>query len=66
MTALMFASLSGHITTVDFLLTNGAKMIYPDKVRYALRLHCFFRQNKQVVEYCTAAVTCDVTDSEMQ
>ena len=66
MTALMFASVSGHITTVDFLLTNGAKMIFPDKVCNALCLQCFFRQNKQVIEYCIAAVTYDVTDSGVQ
>ena len=66
MTALMCASASGHITIVDFLLTKGANIELPDKVRYALRLECFFRQNKQVVEYCIAAATYDVTDSGVQ
>ena len=65
-TALMCASASGHITIVNFLLTNGAQMIYPDAVRYALCLQYLFRQNKQVIEYCIAAVAYDVTDSGVQ
>jgi Ankyrin repeat len=65
-TALMCASASGHITIVNFLLTNGAKMIYPHAVRYPLCLQYPLRQKKQVVEYCIAAVTYDVTDSGMQ
>jgi hypothetical protein len=62
----MCASASGHITTVNFLLTKGAKMIYPDAVRYAVSLQYPLRQKKQIVEYCIAAVTYDVTDSGVQ
>jgi ankyrin repeat protein len=46
MTALMLASGSGHITMVDFLLTKGAKMIFPDKVRYAVSFQYPLRQKK--------------------
>jgi ankyrin repeat protein len=63
MTALMSASFSGQITMVDFLLTKGANTESQTKVRYAVCLQYPLRQNKQVVEYCIAAATYDVTDS---
>ena len=66
MTALMSASFSGHITTVDFLLTKGANIELQTKVRYAVSLQYPLRQNKQVIEYCIAAATYDVTDSGVQ
>jgi ankyrin repeat protein len=66
MTALMFASASGHIIMVDFLLTKGAKMIFPDKVRNAFCLQYLLRQKKQVIEYCIAAATYDMTDPGLQ
>jgi ankyrin repeat protein len=65
-TALMCASASGHINIVNFLLTNGAKMIYTDAVRYAPCLQYLLRQKKQIVEDCIAAATYDVTDSGVQ
>ena len=66
MTALMVASSSGHITLVDLLLTKGANTESQTKVRYSVSLQYPMRQNKQVVEYCIAAVTYDVTDSGVQ
>ena len=57
----MCASASGHITMVDFLLTKGANIESQNKVRYAVSLQYPLGQNKQVIEYCTAAVTYDVT-----
>jgi ankyrin repeat protein len=63
MTALMSASSSGHITMVDFLLTKGANTESQTTVRFAVSLQYPLTQNKQVVEYCIAAVTYDVTDS---
>jgi hypothetical protein len=66
MTALMAASFLGHITSVDLLLTKGANTESQFKVRYAVTLQYPLRQNKQVVEYCIAAVTYDVTDSGVQ
>ena len=66
MTALMVASSSGHITLVDLLLTKGANTDAQTKVRYSVSLQYPLRQNKQVVEYCIAAVTYDVTDSGVQ
>jgi hypothetical protein len=66
MTALMSASYFGHITSVDLLLAKGANTEYQTKVRYAVSLQYPLRQNKQVVEYCIAAVTYDVTDSGVQ
>jgi ankyrin repeat protein len=48
-TALMSASFSGHITTVDFLLTKGANTELQTTVRYAVSLQYPLRQNKQVV-----------------
>ena len=65
-TALMCASASGHITIVNFLLTKGANIESQNRVRYALCLQYLLRQNKQVVEYCIAAATYDVTDSGVQ
>ena len=62
MTALLFASKLGDVTMVDLLLTKGANTESPDKVRYALTLQYPLTQYKQVVEYCIAAVTYDVTD----
>ena len=59
MTALMSASSSGHITLVDFLLTKGANTELQNKVRYAISLQYPLRQ---VIEYCIAAATYDVTD----
>ena len=66
MTALLFASKFGDITMVDLLLTKGANTESSDKVRYALTLQYPLTQNKQVVEYCIAAATYDVTDSGVQ
>ena len=66
MTALMVASGLGHITMVDFLLTKGANTELQTKVSYAVSLQYPLRQNKQVVEYCIAAATYDVTDSGVQ
>ena len=66
MTALMLASISGHITMVDLLLTKGANIESQTKVCYAVSLQYPLRQNKQVVEYCIAAATYDVTDSGVQ
>jgi ankyrin repeat protein len=66
MTALMIASKLGDITLVDFLLTKGANTELQTKVRYAVCLQYPLRQNKQVVEYCIAAATYDVTDSGVQ
>ena len=63
MTALMFASGSGRIATVDFLLTRGANIESHDKVCYAVCLQYPVRQYKQVAEHCVVAVTSDVTDS---
>jgi hypothetical protein len=62
------ASASGHITMVDFLLTKGAniELQTKTKVRHAVSLQYPLRQNKQVVEYCIAAATYDVTDSGVQ
>jgi ankyrin repeat protein len=65
-TALIVASGLGHITTVNFLLTKGANIELPDKVRYTVSLQYPLRQNKQVVEHCIAAATYDVTDSGEQ
>ena len=59
----MFASLSGRIATVDFLLTRGANIESHDKVCDAVCLQYPFRQYKQVAEHCVVAVTSDVTDS---
>jgi hypothetical protein len=66
MTALILASKLGDITMVDFLLAKGANIESQDRVRYAVSLQYPLRQNKQVVEYCIAAVTHDVTDSGVQ
>ena len=66
MTALSFASKLGDITLVDLLLTKGANIDARDKVCYAVSLQYPLRQNKQVVEYCIAAATYDVTDSGVQ
>ena len=66
MTDLMVASRLGHITMVDFLLTKGANTDAQDEVCYAVSLQYPLRQNKQVVEYCIAAATYDVTDSGVQ
>ena len=66
MTALLFASKLGDITMVDLLLTKGANTELQTEVRYAVSLQYPLRQNKQVVEYCIAAVTYDVTDSGVQ
>ena len=66
MTALLFASKLGDITMVDLLLTKGANIDLQAKVRYSVSLQYPLRQNKQVVEYCIAAVTYDVTDSGVQ
>ena len=66
MTALIVASKLGDITMVDFLLTKGANTESSDKVRYALTLQYPLTQNKQVVEYCIAAATYDVTDWGVQ
>ena len=66
MTALMFASGLGDITMVDFLLTKGANIESHSKVCYAVSLQYPSSQNKQVVEYCIAAATYDVTDSGVQ
>ena len=63
MTALMIASLSDHIATVDYLLTKGANIELHNKVCYAVCLQYPFRQYKQVAEHCVVAVTSDVTDS---
>ena len=65
-TALMKVSASGHITTVDFLLTKGANVESLTKVCYAVCLQYPLRQYKQVLEYCITAVTYDVTDSAVQ
>ena len=62
----MVASRLGHITMVDFLLTKGANTELQTEVRYAVSLQYPLRQNKQVVEYCIAAATYDVTDSRVQ
>jgi ankyrin repeat protein len=66
MTALLFASELGHITMVDLLLTKGANIKFQTKVCYTVTREYPLRQNKQVVEYCIAAVTYDVTDSGVQ
>jgi hypothetical protein len=66
MTALIFASKLGDITLVDFLMAKGANIESQTKVRYTVSLQYPLRQNKQVVEYCIAAVTYDVTDSGVQ
>ena len=66
MTALLFASSSGHITMVDLLLTKGANTESTDKVCYAVTLQYPLRQYKQVVEYCIAAARYDVMDSGVQ
>jgi hypothetical protein len=66
MTALIVASGLGRVATVDFLLTKGANTELQTKVRYTVSLQYPLRQNKQVVEYCIAAVTYDVTDSGVQ
>ena len=63
MTALIFASCSGRIATVDFLLTKGANIESHSEVCYAVCLQYPFRQYKQVAEHCVVAVTSDVTDS---
>ena len=63
MTALMLASCSRHIATVDLLLRKGANIESHDKVCYAVCLQYPFRQYKQVAEHCVVAVTSDVTDS---
>ena len=65
-TALIVASGLGRVATVDLLLTKGANIESQTNVRYALTLQYPLRQNKQVVEYCIAAVTYDVTDSGVQ
>ena len=62
----MGASCRGDITMVDFLLTKGANIELQANVRYAVSLQCLLRQNKQVVEYCIAAATYDVTDWGVQ
>jgi hypothetical protein len=62
MTALMCASELGDITLVDLLLTKGANTESQAEVRHAVCLQYPLRQNKQVVEYCIAAATYDVTD----
>jgi ankyrin repeat protein len=66
MTPLMCASGLGDITMVDLLLTKGANIESENKVYYAVSLQYVLRQNKQVVEYCIAAATYDVTDSGVQ
>ena len=66
MTALKFASKIGDIAMVDFLLTKGANIESQAQVRYALTLQYPLRQYNQVVEYCIAAVTYDVTDWGVQ
>ena len=66
MTALMKASVSGHIITVTFLLTKGANIELSDEVRYAVRLQYLSRLRKQVIEYCIVRVKYDVTDSGFQ
>ena len=66
MTALLFASKFGDITMVDLLLTKGANTELQTEVRYAIPLQHSLRQYNQVVEYCIAAVTYDVTDSGVQ
>jgi hypothetical protein len=65
-TALLFASCRGDITFVDLLLTKGANIELPDKVRYAVSLQYPVRQNKQAVEDGIATATYDVTDSGVQ
>ena len=62
MTALLFASKFGDITMVDLLLTKGANTESTDKVRYAVSPQYPLTQYNQVVEYCIAAATYDVTD----
>jgi hypothetical protein len=62
MTALIVASGLGRVATVDLLLTKGANTELQTKVCYAVCLQYPLRQNKQVVEYCIAAATYDVTD----
>ena len=62
MTALMSASKLGDIAMVDFLLTKGANIESETKVCYAVSPQYPLRQYKQVVEYCIAAATYDVTD----
>ena len=66
MTALMSASKLGDITLVDFLLTKGANTELQTKVCDAVSPQYPLRQNNQVIEYCIAAVTYDVTDSGVQ
>jgi ankyrin repeat protein len=66
MTALLIASKLGDITMVDLLLTKGANIDSHGKVCFAVTLQYPLRQNKQVVEYCIAAVAYDVTDSGVQ
>ena len=63
MTALMIASCSDRIATVDFILTRGANVELHNKVFYAVCLQYPFRLYKQVAEHCVVAVTSDVTDS---
>jgi hypothetical protein len=62
MTALIVASGLGRVATVDLLMTKGANTESQTKVCYAVCLQYPLRQNKQVVEYCIAAATYDVTD----
>ena len=62
----MSASKLGDITLVDLLLTKGANTDAQDEVCYAVSLQYPLRQNKQVVEYCIAAATYDVTDWRVQ
>ena len=66
MTALIVASKLGDITLVDLLLTKGANTELQTKVCYALTLQYPLTQYNQVVEYCIAAATYDVTDSGVQ
>ena len=62
MTALIVASGLGRVATVDLLLTKGANTELQTKVCYAVSPQYPLTQNKQVVEYCIAAATYDVTD----
>ena len=56
-TALIFASASGHITVVNFLLSKGAEMIFPNTVRHAVCLKYLLRQQKQIAEHFIGADT---------